>query len=210
MFLLAVGYKYLFRENTRGDWLASFYGILVGDFARNQFLAYVAHYMSFWRSDIVSPPILSSYLYWLILPIPRAIWIAKPYAAALQFNQHLGYSLGIANLAKPLDELFSGNAFGLIDEAMMNLGLMGFMLVALWGFVAARVDRIRRYSLLAKVALPVFYLLATLYPFNAVLMLVGPLFIALFVLDRITMSVRQTKSGTVRLQTVAQKGLVSR
>jgi hypothetical protein len=206
---LAVGFKFLFRESTQGDLPASFYAIPLGDLARNQFLSYVVHYMGFWRSDIVSPPILPSYLYWLILPIPRAMWAAKPYVAPLQFNQHLGYSLGIADLARPLEELFSGNAFGLIEEALMNLGFMGFMLVAIWGFIAARIDWTRRYPLSAKVTFPVFYLVATFYPFNATLMITVLLFIVLFMLDKINAS-SQDKACTCLAATDCRLRHVSR
>jgi hypothetical protein len=207
-FLLAVGFKYLFRS-TRGDLVGSFYAIPLGDLARNQFLSYVVHHLGLWGSDLVSPPILPSYLYWLILPIPRAMWAAKPYETSLQFNQHLGYSLGIAYLARPLAELFSGNAFGFIEEALINLGFIGFILIAMWGLIAAKVDRMKRYPFSTKVTLPLFYLVATFYPFHAMLMATVPLFVVLFVLDRTNAS-WQDKICDCSIATGGRQGCISR
>jgi hypothetical protein len=183
-FALALGYKYFLRDKTIGDLGGSFYAILMGDFARNQFLVYVIDYVDIWKSNIVWPPIIPSYLYWTIMVIPRAVWVAKPYETALQFNQHLGYSLNIVEFAQPIDKLFSGNAFGIIEEALLNLGLMGFLLIVAWGFAAGWIDKYTRYPLLSKIVLPLFFLFAALYPFHAALMGFGPLLLLVFLYER--------------------------
>lgn len=174
-------YRFYFRGESKGDILDSVMGTFVGDLSRVQILSYIQKNMNIANSELLDVPIVPSYLYWFILPIPRAIWTEKPYVALLQFNSHAGYSFKIDYLDKNPDELFCGYEFGFIDEALMNLGFLGFAILALLGAVAARIDFSRRRRFFSRLAFILFIFMGMAYSFHSTVALLTPLmFVASF------------------------------
>jgi len=183
--VLSVGYYALLRADDPGDLRKSFFHIFVCDLGRMHTLAYTSGHVSLVHSDLVNPPMLGSYFYWLILPVPRSSWSAKPYATNLQFSFHFRREHTSFYVPADIVDFTGRNEFGFIEEAMLNLGFAGFLLVASFGYLAARIDNQIRYGRYLRVAVLVFFLVGTIYTFNGILNYLAPLLIAGLVLDRI-------------------------
>ena len=126
-----VGWVLILRNPTANDPTLAVSHLILGDFARNHTLSYIIKHTGVAGSDLLTVPILPSYLYWAILAIPRAIWFEKPYTAVVQFN--FEYSYDVSGMSRPMQAIFSGQQFGFIDETLMNAGVLGFGIVFAWG-----------------------------------------------------------------------------
>jgi hypothetical protein len=183
-FSISVGYLALFRSDNPDDLANNSLQVLASDVGRMHTLAYTSQHVNLISSKLLKPPVLGSYFYWLILPIPRSFWSGKPYATNLQFSfwfraEHTNFYVPYS-----ISEMSGSTEFGFIDEAMLNLGVSGVLIVALLGYLAARLDNWIQKTRYLRVAVPIFFLLGTIYSFNGILNYLAPFLIIAFLLDR--------------------------
>jgi len=181
---LSVG-LYLFLRTDVPDLRYAFYKVMLGDIGRMHTLAYTSKHIGLMRSDLINPPILASYFYWLILPIPRSFWPGKPFAANLQFSfwfraEHTSFYVPYA-----LADMQGRTEFGFIDEALLNLGLSGMLIMIIWGYLAAWLNQYIKNTRYLRVAVPIGFLLGTIYTFNGILLYLLPFLVIGFFLDKI-------------------------
>jgi len=183
--LVSVVYQTVLRSDDPGSFVPSLVKVIMSDLGRMHTLAYTGKHIGLIRSDLVTPPILGSYFYWLILPVPRSTWPGKPYATNLQFSFHFRHEHTSFYVPPTIAEMAGSTEFGFIEEAALNLGVMGLFILILFGYLAARLDGRIHHTRYLKVVVPVFFLVGTIYTFNGVLNYLAPFVIVSFFLDRV-------------------------
>ena len=183
------------EQSVTGDVAASLSRVVTGDLTRNSTLVFIVRHANTIGSDLLSVPILPSYLYWSILLIPRSVWPSKPYTAVVQFNHD--YNVYVSGLYQSEEDIFSGYQFGFIDEAMLNLGWLGLIIVGVLGNRAAWADNNSHHPYLTRVALPFAFGLGTVTAFHSVLMAVGPFIACMLIVDLSSRAIKK-RSGEVQ------------
>jgi hypothetical protein len=189
--VVPAGYYTFLRAQQRASLGTALTEVMLGDVGRVHTLAYTAEHATLFDSDLVDPPILGSYLYLLILPVPRSMWAGKPYATNIQFSYHFRQEHTSFTVPFDIAELTGKTEFGFIEESMLNLGYAGMLIMILLGFAAAQLDKWIPATSYLKVAVPIFFLLATIYSFNGILNYLAPFLVVAFLVDGLRRSVPQ-------------------
>lgn len=182
--LVPAALGYTFRQEGNGNFGDSVRGVVLADLSRASALAYTLEKTNVVSSELIESPVLCSYLYWAILPIPRAYWSGKPFPANQQFSYY--YRAEYGDIAAPvfLEETRGQTEIGFIEEALLNFGLLGMFVLCFVGVVACLVDRRSPRHYYGKVPWHLFIMLGTIYSFNGILNYLAPLIIVSFILHR--------------------------
>ncbi len=183
LFAFSVAYYAVLRDGAPRDARTAAFRVFMGDIGRIHTLAYTLENAGLASSELVGPPLVSSYLYWLVLPIPRATWASKPYPANIQFSFHFRSEHTSFYVPPAISEAVGRTEFGFIEEAVLNMGFLGILLLVLLGVVAGILDASATSSGYIRVSLIMFCMLGTIYSFNGVLNYLAPLLAVSCILD---------------------------
>ena len=151
--------------------------LFLTDLGRMNVMAYTIRHTNLISSELIHPPLLSSYLYWAIVSIPRSVWDDKPYPANLQFSHWFRYNYNPAYPYLYIQGNIGQNEFGFIEEALLNFGCLGLFFICIIGYIISIVElKLLPFPVMATWSW-LFSFLGFIYSFNAVFMLLLPLLI---------------------------------